>query len=67
MLRVSYILISVTTLCNMMNWLWMCKGCTRHAKVVDFKSGCNTTNEFDIVWPICVKQECKNKISDKIY
>jgi len=45
----------------------MCKGRTHHAKVRDFQSGFNTTNELNIFSAISVKQESKNYYIDKTY
>jgi len=60
LLHVSYFIISVTTLWDMIIGLWMCKGSTCHVKMPQFKSRYKTTNELDIFWPMGVKREREN-------
>jgi len=47
--------------------LWKCEGRTCHAKVLDFKLDCKTTNELNIVQRITVKWRSRNFVSDKLY
>jgi len=55
LLRVSFYLISVTKLWDMIIRLCMCKGQIGHANDVDIKSHWLTTNERDIVLPVTIE------------
>jgi len=66
-LCVSYILISVTKLWDMIISLSKCKGWMCHAKVLESKSGCKPANTCDFWLPITIKWEHKSYISDDIY
>ena len=55
LLRVSFHLISVTTLCDIIIHQCMCKGWIGHANVLGFNSHWVTTNECDVVLPVTVK------------
>jgi len=64
LLHVSFCLISVTKLWDMIVQLWICKHHLHHAKVLDFKSDCKMTNELNIVWSITVEWESQQYVSD---
>jgi hypothetical protein len=66
LLYVGCFYISVTSLWNTIIRLSMYKGCTHYVNVLEFSSGCNTTNELDICMPITVKWESKHRIIDNI-
>jgi len=63
---ISFSLISVTKMWDTIISLYMCKGHTHHATVLDCKSGSSTTNKLNIDLPIAVKWETKTWISDEI-
>jgi len=66
LLRVSYFLISVTKLWDMIICLHMCNGRTHHALGLESKSRFKTANTCDYCLPITVKWESKSNISDEI-
>ena len=59
LLPVSYFLISVTTLWDMIFDQCVCKGRTGHANVLDSKSGCSMASKLDIDLPVTVMLETK--------
>jgi len=67
LLCVSFVLISVTKLCDMIIHLCICKGRTHHSNVGNSKSLLNMTNEPVIVFPVTVLCQSKNLICDEIY
>jgi len=66
-LRVSFYLISVTKLWDMIIRLSICNGWIGHANVLDFRSHWWTTNESDIVLPVTVKFDNYNEIRDETH
>ena len=65
-LRVSFFLISVTKLWDMIICLCMCKGRTHHTKGPETKTHCEMANTCNYCLPITVKSESKCYISDEI-
>jgi len=66
LIRVSFFLISVTKLWDMIICLCMCKGRTHHTKDLESKSPCKTANTCDYCLLITVRWESKSNISDEI-
>jgi len=64
LLCVSFYLISVTKLWDMIICLCMCKGQESHANAIDFKSRWLTTNELDLIMPVTGKSDNYNQIRD---
>jgi len=67
LLHVSYYLIAVNKLWDMIIRLCMCKGLIVHANVLEFKSYRLTTNEHDIVLLVNVKSDNLNRIRDETH
>jgi len=65
LLPVSFYLISVTKLWDMIICLCMCKSRISHANALDFKSHWLTTNEGDIVLPATGKSDNYNYFRDE--
>jgi len=60
LLRVSFFLISVTKLWDMIFHLRMCNGHTGHTIVLDSKLSWLRIKQLDIILPVTVKWECNN-------
>ena len=67
LLRVSFALISVTRMRDMISRLCMCKGRTCPATVADAESSSYAINELDIDLPVSVMSECKTWIWDNLF
>jgi len=67
LLRVSFFLISVTKLWDMIFCLCMCKGQTHYAEGLESKSGFKMAHTFVFCLLITAKEESKSYISDEIY
>jgi len=65
-LCVSFLLISMTKLWDMMIRLCMCKGRTHHVKVLDSNSHCKTAKTCSFFLQVTVKWQCKSNISDEM-
>jgi hypothetical protein len=66
LLRVSFCLISVTKLWDMIIRLCMCKGRTHNVKVLKSKSACTTALTFDFILQVTVKWQSKSNIRDEM-
>jgi len=66
LLSVSFGLISVTKLWDMIIRLCMCKGWMHHAIVLKSKSGGKTAIKFGLILQVTVKRQSKSNISDKM-
>jgi len=67
LLCVSFFLISVTKLGDMIIRLCMCKGRTHHVNVLESKSHCKTAKTFCFILQVTVKWQSKSNISDKMW
>jgi len=67
LLCVSFYMISVTKLWDMIIRLCMCKGRIGHATFLNFNSHCLTTDVRDIILPVTVKWDNSNWIADKTH
>jgi len=65
-LPVSFFLISVTKLWDMIICLCMCKGQTNHVKVLKYKSHCMMAKTFGFFLQVNVKWQCKSNISNQM-
>jgi hypothetical protein len=65
-LRVSFCLISVTKLWNMIIRLCMCKCQTQHLNVLESKSHCKTAKTFCFILQVTVKWQSKSNLSDEM-
>jgi len=66
LLRVSYFLISVTKLWDLIICLCMCKGRTHHVNVLQSKSLCKTAQTFSFHLHVTVKPQSESNISGEI-
>jgi len=67
LLCVSFYVISVTKLWDMIIRLCMCKGRIGHATFLNFNSHCLTTDVRDIILPVTVTWDNSNWIADKTH
>jgi len=67
LLRVSFFLISVTKLWDMIIRLCMCKGRTHHVNVLESKSHCEMTKTFSFILQVSVMWQSKSNTSDEMY
>jgi len=65
-LSVSFFLISVTGLWDMIIRMWMCKGRMDHVIVLESKSHCKTARMCGFFLQVTVKWQCKSNISDEM-
>jgi len=63
----SFLLISVSNLWDMIIQLWMCKGPTHHATVLESKSGGKMANTLDFYLQVTNKWQSKIYISNEIW
>ena len=66
LLRVSYFLISVTRLWDIIIRLCMCKGRTHHVNVLKSKSHWETAQPVSLLLHVTVKRQSKSNISEEI-
>jgi len=66
LLHITFFMISVTKLCDMIIRLCMWKGQTHQVKVLESKSGSKTANTFDFYLQVTVKWQSTSYSSDKI-
>jgi len=66
LLRVSFALISVTKLWDLIICLCMCKGRTHHMKILASESRCKTAKTFSFILQVTVKWQSKSNISNEM-
>jgi len=66
LLSVSFFLISVTKLWDLIIRLCMCKGRTHHVNVLESESRCKTAKTFSFILQVTVKWQSKSNISDEM-
>jgi len=66
LLCVSFFLISVTKLWDLIIRLYMCMGRTHHVKVLESESRCKTAKTFSFILQVTVKWQSKSNISDEM-
>jgi len=66
LLRVSFFLLSVTKLWDMIIRLCMCKGRTHHVNDLESISHCKTAKTFCFILQVTVKWQSKSNISDEM-
>jgi len=66
LLRVSFFLISVTKLWDLIIHLCMCKGRTHHVNVLESESRCKTAKTFSFILQVTVKWQSESNSSDEI-
>jgi len=66
LLRVSFFLISVTKLWDLIIRLCMCKGRTRHMNILESESRCKTAKTFSFILQVTVKLQSKSNIRDEM-